>query len=46
MSSNSAFLNEPPVIALEDSAHKYASQFHVADTAGSTVPHGPAGISA
>ncbi|KAG8389932.1 hypothetical protein BUALT_Bualt01G0030300 [Buddleja alternifolia] len=33
ISSNSAFLNEPPVIAQEGTAHKYVSQFHVADKA-------------
>lgn len=27
--SNSAFLNEPPVIATEGSARKYAAQYHV-----------------
>ncbi|KAL0432411.1 UNVERIFIED_CONTAM: hypothetical protein Slati_2575400 [Sesamum latifolium] len=29
ISSNWAFLNEPPVIATEGTRHKYASQFHV-----------------
>ncbi|KAL1534834.1 hypothetical protein AAHA92_30963 [Salvia divinorum] len=36
ISSNWAFLNEPPVIQQEGTAHKYVSQFHVADVAGST----------
>ncbi|EPS69851.1 hypothetical protein M569_04910, partial [Genlisea aurea] len=34
ISSNSAFLNEPPVIPPEGSARKYASQFHVAGGSG------------
>ncbi|CAL5384936.1 unnamed protein product [Camellia sinensis] len=34
--SNSAFLNEPPVIVSEVPAYKYASQFHVAGIATST----------
>ncbi|XP_073135829.1 uncharacterized protein [Henckelia pumila] len=31
ISSNSAFLNEPPVIAMESSNKTYASHFHVAN---------------
>eukprot|EP00262_Sarcandra_glabra_P011474 TRINITY_DN2756_c0_g1_i2.p1 TRINITY_DN2756_c0_g1~~TRINITY_DN2756_c0_g1_i2.p1 ORF type:complete len:146 (+),score=33.28 TRINITY_DN2756_c0_g1_i2:72-509(+) len=30
-SSNWAFLNEPPVTAMEGPSYKYASQYHVAD---------------
>ncbi|KAG6406435.1 hypothetical protein SASPL_134037 [Salvia splendens] len=36
ISSNWAFLNEPPVIRQEGIGQKYVSQFHVADVAGST----------
>ncbi|XAR61748.1 hypothetical protein NMG60_11016255 [Bertholletia excelsa] len=43
--SNSAFLNEPPVIQSDGPAYKYASQFHVANIATSN-PHTGAGISA
>ncbi|PIN15236.1 hypothetical protein CDL12_12112 [Handroanthus impetiginosus] len=46
ISSNWAFLNEPPVIAQEGTGEKYAAQFHVAKMAGSAAPHGPTGISA
>ncbi|KAL2242007.1 uncharacterized protein LOC105159250 [Sesamum indicum] len=35
ISSNWAFLNEPPVIATEGTRQKYASQFHVGNMAGS-----------
>ncbi|KAL0366099.1 UNVERIFIED_CONTAM: hypothetical protein Sradi_3500000 [Sesamum radiatum] len=42
ISSNWAFLNEPPVIATDGTRHKYASQFHVGNMAGS----GRTGISA
>ncbi|GER42477.1 negative elongation factor D [Striga asiatica] len=35
VSSNWAFLNEPPVIASEGGSQRYASQFHVGETAGS-----------
>ncbi|KAL0391965.1 UNVERIFIED_CONTAM: hypothetical protein Sradi_2419300 [Sesamum radiatum] len=35
ISSNWAFLNEPPVIATEGTRHKYASQFHVGNISGS-----------
>ncbi|KAG6408774.1 hypothetical protein SASPL_131797 [Salvia splendens] len=38
ISSNWAFLNEPPVIRQEGTGHKYVSQFHVADASGSTGP--------
>ncbi|KAI3460331.1 hypothetical protein Pfo_016994 [Paulownia fortunei] len=34
ISSNWAFLNEPPVIGQEGTAQRYASQFHVAGMAG------------
>ncbi|XP_073051527.1 uncharacterized protein [Primulina eburnea] len=44
ISSNSAFLNEPPVIVVEGSNKKYASQFHVAT--GSNEARGQAGIGA
>lgn len=36
--SNWAFLNEPPVMATEGSAHKYATQYHVSGP-GSTQRH-------
>ncbi|CAK9176380.1 unnamed protein product [Ilex paraguariensis] len=45
ISSNSAFLNEPPVIESEGPTYKYAAQFHVASMAASK-PHGQTGISA
>lgn len=41
ISSKWAFLNEPPVIAAEGPAYKYASQFHVASN-----PRSPAGVGA
>ncbi|XP_057785806.1 uncharacterized protein LOC131003312 [Salvia miltiorrhiza] len=45
ISSNWAFLNEPPVIPQEGSGHKYVSQYHVADVTGSTTAHGRTGVS-
>ncbi|KZV14104.1 hypothetical protein F511_44426 [Dorcoceras hygrometricum] len=41
ISSHSAFLNEPPVIAVEGSNRKYAAQFHVANITGSPGSEGP-----
>ncbi|KAL8459023.1 hypothetical protein ACS0TY_036487 [Phlomoides rotata] len=38
MRSNSAFLNESPVIGGEGTGERYATQFHVADMAGSSTP--------
>ncbi|XP_060199709.1 uncharacterized protein LOC132628038 [Lycium barbarum] len=48
MSSNWAYLNEPPVLrAPESAAYKYVSQFHVADVAtGSNTKPGPTEINA
>ncbi|CDP07497.1 unnamed protein product [Coffea canephora] len=48
ISSNSAFLNEPPVIAGEGPRYKYASQFHVADMASSKTNNAaaPTGVGA
>ncbi|KAK6115806.1 hypothetical protein DH2020_008075 [Rehmannia glutinosa] len=48
VSSNSAFLNEPPVIASDGTQQRYASQFHVTRTDGSSsnTPHGRTGVSA
>ncbi|KAH6788384.1 hypothetical protein C2S51_003390, partial [Perilla frutescens var. frutescens] len=43
ISSNWAFLNEPPVILQEGSGHKYASQFHVAHVAGLSTADGSTG---
>ncbi|KAL2513012.1 hypothetical protein Adt_18612 [Abeliophyllum distichum] len=37
--SNSAFLNEPPVIVSDSPNQKYASQYHVADLTGFTKNH-------
>ncbi|XP_050213030.1 uncharacterized protein LOC126664598 [Mercurialis annua] len=42
--SNSAFLNEPPV--LERASNTYASQFHIANAAASKVNNNNTGISA
>ncbi|CAA6668834.1 unnamed protein product [Spirodela intermedia] len=36
--SNWAFLNEPPLEAAADSAHKYTAQFHIAQIATPTPP--------
>jgi hypothetical protein len=44
ISSNSAFLNEPPVIAPEGTANKYTAQFQVANMASSAEPGGRTGI--
>ncbi|KAL2538320.1 hypothetical protein Fot_19711 [Forsythia ovata] len=39
ISSNSAFLNEPPVIVSDGPNQKYASQYHVANLTGLTKNH-------
>ncbi|GMP81533.1 hypothetical protein CsSME_00036209 [Camellia sinensis var. sinensis] len=43
--SSSAFLNEPPVIAAESPANKYASQYHVAAGIATSKPSSITGIS-
>ncbi|XP_051150067.1 uncharacterized protein LOC127264534 [Andrographis paniculata] len=46
ISSTSAFLNEPPVIAPEGTANKYTAQFHVAQPPSPAPGRGGAGINA
>ncbi|KAL3514663.1 hypothetical protein ACH5RR_027380 [Cinchona calisaya] len=48
VSSTSAFLNEPPVIASEGPRYKYASQYHVANMASSKTNNAstPTGVGA
>ncbi|CAI9755876.1 unnamed protein product [Fraxinus pennsylvanica] len=46
ISSNSAFLNEPPVIAPDGSNQKYKSQYHVATLTGITKTHVQTGLGA
>ncbi|XP_028094958.1 uncharacterized protein LOC114294967 isoform X2 [Camellia sinensis] len=43
--SGSAFLNEPPVIAAESPANKYASRYHVAAGIATSKPSSITGIS-
>ncbi|KAL7207668.1 hypothetical protein ACSBR1_029589 [Camellia fascicularis] len=43
--SSSAFLNEPPAIAAERPAYKYASQYHVAAGIATSKPSSITGIS-
>ncbi|KAL6504704.1 hypothetical protein OROHE_023462 [Orobanche hederae] len=42
--SNSAFLNEPPVIASEGPPHRYASHFHVVHNAVQIKPVGQVAV--
>lgn len=46
ISSDWAFLNEPPVIAAEGPKYKYAAQFHIADMASSKTNNAQTGVGA